>query len=352
MVEQKPCRSTGRIGFGLSLVGWVFVGSTVLPASAWAAPVRSQEGSTANLTRVRSTDAGMLELLREGSERSATFRSLVDEISRSNGIVYLEFGYCAFGHLDGCVLPFLVSSHGDRYLRLVVTPEKKVTHDQRLGLIAHEMRHALEVLEHPEVVDTETLLELYRKIGTPGLHATNGYETSSAHAAGDAVRAELSATHLDSELRAHRTNPQPRPDHILLTGREGLTVRFAVDAARRRLAKPECQKLFTDFTDSSRHVLAESLAAWRMSPGEALGALYFVEGGETNQCRENALTDAFTAPGNRVIYVCGKRFANESETKTTREITLIHELLHTLGLGENPPASADITRMVIHRCGN
>jgi hypothetical protein len=35
----------------------------------------------------------------------------------------------------------------------------------------------------------------------------------------------------------------------------------------------------------------------------------------------------------------------------TIEILLIHEFLHTLGLGENPPTSDAITQRVAVRCG-
>jgi hypothetical protein len=148
--------------------------------------------STTDTSRVRSTDAEILVLLREGIDRSATFRGLVEEISRSDGIVYIEFGYCAFGHLKGCLLPFMVSTHDDRYLRILVIPDKnRWTHDQLLALIAHEMRHALEVLEHAEVVDVPTLEALYRRIGTPMTGQIRGDETSGARAAGDAVLTEL-----------------------------------------------------------------------------------------------------------------------------------------------------------------
>src|SRR5437588_11327270 len=68
-------------------------------------------------TRVRSTDARMLELIREGRARSTTFNGLVEAIDHSAGITYVEFGFCAFGHLNGCLLPFIARAHGDRYLR-------------------------------------------------------------------------------------------------------------------------------------------------------------------------------------------------------------------------------------------
>src|SRR4029077_15454678 len=115
-------------------------------------------GTTApSSPRVRSTDARMLDLLGEGIARSLTFRELVDAIAQSTGIVYVESGHCAFGHLNGCLLPFIASSHGDLFFRIFVPPDRnRVSHDQRLALIAHELRHALEVIEHEEVVDLAT----------------------------------------------------------------------------------------------------------------------------------------------------------------------------------------------------
>jgi hypothetical protein len=52
----------------------------------------------------------MPELLKEGAERSATFRSLVNAIDQSTGVVYVELGYCAFGRVNGCLLPFIAAS--------------------------------------------------------------------------------------------------------------------------------------------------------------------------------------------------------------------------------------------------
>src|SRR5919201_2622661 len=74
--------------------------------------------------RVRSTSAQILELIREGRERSSTFNVLVEAIDRSNGIVYVEFGFCAFGHLNGCLLPYVRLVQGERYMRVIVTPDR------------------------------------------------------------------------------------------------------------------------------------------------------------------------------------------------------------------------------------
>jgi len=145
---------------------------------------------------VRSTDGPTLQLIEEGTERSATFRALVASINRSDGIVYVERGICAFGHVNGCVLPFIAATQGHRYLRILVTPDKsRVSHDHILALIAHELQHAREVIEHPRVIDVATMEEMYRRIGTPLAGHQSGYETSAARAAGDIVLGELLATH-------------------------------------------------------------------------------------------------------------------------------------------------------------
>ena len=145
-------RSSG--GIGLAALSAIVVLTAASASPAYAA-------STA---RVRSSATELQALLREGADRSATFSALVDSVERSNGIVYVEFGYCAFGHLNACVLPLIASPHGDRYLRILVTPDKnRRSHDQLLALIAHELRHALEVFDAPEVVDVDTMNALYRR---------------------------------------------------------------------------------------------------------------------------------------------------------------------------------------------
>jgi hypothetical protein len=57
---------------------------------------------------------------------------------------------------------------------------------------------------------------------------------------------------------------------------------------------------------------------------------------------------AFTA-GGAVVFICGRNF--HSERPSHRAVALIHEMLHTLGLRENPPSPAEITAQVELRCG-
>jgi hypothetical protein len=43
--------------------------------------------------------------------------------------------------------------------------------------------------------------------------------------------------------------------------------------------------------------------------------------------------------------------SNVSSSAMRADVLLIHEMLHSLGLGENPPSSREITEHVVARCG-
>jgi hypothetical protein len=134
-------------------------------------------------------------------------------------------------------------------------------------------------------------------------------------------------------------------------GETGFAVRLAVEGAATRLARPTCQDLFADFTDAAGQHLSTTLMASGSGPGDTFGLLQFVDASDAPLCRWG-VTLAFTQTGSRLIRVCGRHFKNSfMRNRTTAENVLIHELLHALGLGENPPSSNAITRQVAVRCG-
>ena len=65
-----------------------------------------------------------------------------------------------------------------------------------------------------------------------------------------------------------------------------------------------------------------------------------------------------TVPGSLPVFVCptgvghnNGRFAGiQVQEPAVAEYMVIHEFLHTLGLGENPPTSFEITAQVRERC--
>ncbi len=143
-------------------------------------------------TRVRSTERFMIALIREGYERSPTFRDLVDTLQRSNIIVLVQPAACAGGRIRSC----LVSVNGsaiERHIRIMVDPH--TSHNVLLATVAHELQHAVEIAEHPEVIDTSGVIRLYRQIAfgpcRDGL--SEECETTRAVATESKVREELYA---------------------------------------------------------------------------------------------------------------------------------------------------------------
>jgi hypothetical protein len=139
--------------------------------------------------------------------------------------------------------------------------------------------------------------------------------------------------------------------HLFLDGKARMAVAVAVEGARLRLEDARCSGLLAELRDADGRPLAATLESTGQSPAQYLAAVYFVAGDE-RRCRADEVTTAFTTPGSRVVHVCVDRFAERFAVKTRDgELLMLHELLHTLGLGENPPSSAAISAVVRERCG-
>jgi hypothetical protein len=125
----------------------------------------------------------------------------------------------------------------------------------------------------------------------------------------------------------------------------------AVKDAARRFQQADCRRLLTDFTDESGNPLSANLSPLAMTPAEFIErGLLFVDASDERPCLTD-LRAAFTSPGSRVIFVCASRLVPlNSEPSPKIALLIIHEALHALGLGENPPTSASITRQVARRC--
>jgi hypothetical protein len=134
-----------------------------------------------------------------------------------------------------------------------------------------------------------------------------------------------------------------------LTGWDAAAVERAREGAARRLQSPECQKVLTDFRDAEGRTIRENLEIWRMSPAEYLRIIPFVDGSGEKLCRSRRIALVATPDVRRVI-VCPAFADLQLRQPREAESMVIHELLHTLGLGENPPTSIEITRRVESRC--
>jgi len=134
--------------------------------------------------------------------------------------------------------------------------------------------------------------------------------------------------------------PWPANEQLLRRAREG---------AIRKLKQPGCLLLLEEFQDQSGRTLAANLAGWDLTAVDYLQTTPFLDGSLHSLCR-NGRAAFVSVPGRRPVFVCPS-FTREAETnRWVAENLVIHEMLHTLGLGENPPSSRYITARVGQRC--
>ena len=124
----------------------------------------------------------------------------------------------------------------------------------------------------------------------------------------------------------------------------------ALEAASARFADGDCSKILTDFEDRNGRSLADRLSAVAVDIRAYLKMVTFIDDTRHKLCVSGVL--AFTVPGGRVVRVCTEELKRIYALQPEYVVaSLIHEILHTLGLGENPPSSREITRRVLGRCG-
>jgi hypothetical protein len=139
--------------------------------------------------RVRTACARVQRLLAEGLRHSPTFRSVMAALDRTDVIVYVEFHRGLRAAIAGRLM--MVPSTGfQRYARIQLAPGGSL--QEQIGTLAHELQHAVEVGEAPEVRDPMTLQQLYTRIGITSL-GRHSYDTLAAQQTGRRVRLELSS---------------------------------------------------------------------------------------------------------------------------------------------------------------
>jgi len=144
----------------------------------------------------------------------------------------------------------------------------------------------------------------------------------------------------------------PEDVWMSLTRRPALTpaVRLAILRARVALENPVCQQIFLDFHDTSGRSLQDRLDSLGETAQTYLGSMLFYEGWKGRSC-PGSRTLAATVPGSRVVYFCGPKFASMiGRDPSALGVAILHEELHSLGLGENPPTADEISRRVAQRC--
>ena len=140
-------------------------------------------------------------------------------------------------------------------------------------------------------------------------------------------------------------------DGVRLRGRWfEMPVRRAVEGAAELLAHPACAAVLDDFRDGSGRPLRARLAALEVDPATYARMVLFYDGSSEAPCRRPRV-NAFTVPGSRIVHACPALGSLVASQPAEAEAVVVHEILHTLGLEENPPSGEEISAAVSRRCG-
>lgn len=141
------------------------------------------------MARIRPQSDRVEKWFDTATRTSPTVRALVDRIERSHVIVYLEIRHDLPPDVAAC-LSWMAATERGRIVRASLRPDLRMV--DAVAMIAHELQHVVEVIEHPEVRSNEALLDLYRRIGHSTAQTGKQWDTLAAIAAGTEARLEAS----------------------------------------------------------------------------------------------------------------------------------------------------------------
>jgi hypothetical protein len=138
--------------------------------------------------RVLSENPAIAALIRGATERSTTFRRLMETIAATDGLVYVEEGKCG-NSVRACLLLSVQPSGPFRLLRVFVNSRGAADCDL-MGSIGHELQHAIEVLHDPHITDLASAYSFFDREGPTG---SGRFETPAAIHVGNRVGLEACA---------------------------------------------------------------------------------------------------------------------------------------------------------------
>jgi hypothetical protein len=157
----------------------------VMVASVVGGPHQASAGETTS-GRVRPGNAAIAALVHQAGEASPTFRRLVERIDAGDGLVVIREGRCKHGR-RACLVT--VTMAGTTRV-LWITLDTRDTAPVLMGLIGHELQHALEVLAEPGVTTAIAMFAFYNRAADTQ-RGGPVFETQAAITAGETVLAEV-----------------------------------------------------------------------------------------------------------------------------------------------------------------
>jgi hypothetical protein len=166
---------------------------TVLIAVVEATSASAESPEADPFKSIKVSHAVLRQLVAEGHDRSPTFRGLVSDLDATGWLVFVQPGRCPEKAAIACLLHVVATFDGAPYVRVLV--DYKHRHPNNvIATLAHELQHALEVAQAPDVKDGATMRALFERIGTVRAQSATSlaYETDAARRIGEQVRRELS----------------------------------------------------------------------------------------------------------------------------------------------------------------
>lgn len=145
----------------------VVLGLMLAPFLLLAAPQES-----AAVGHVRLCNRMLVDIAERAAARSRTFQRLMLHLEDSSVIVYVRIAQCPLD-TKSCLHFLAADDAGVRTLRISMS-WPPMAPAERAGVLAHELRHADEVADAPEVVDLASFGRLFERLGWRG---RAGYET-------------------------------------------------------------------------------------------------------------------------------------------------------------------------------
>src|SRR5262245_46678763 len=136
------------------------------------------------LPHVRAA-ANAVMLLEEAATRSATVRSIIDRLAATDVIVYVEV--TPSPQIPLARTKLVTATANARFVRIGLRTQ--LSPFDVTPLIAHELQHALEIAERPDVRDDAAVRRLYSQIGRQ--NGPDRFETEAARAIERRVRDEI-----------------------------------------------------------------------------------------------------------------------------------------------------------------
>jgi hypothetical protein len=147
---------------------------------------RASADDTPTASHVRTESTGLRALIADAGRRSSTLSALVAHLNRSDVFVYVEHQRLP-PSLNGR-LTLVGSTDGWRYIRIQLDCRGILV--EQMGMLGHELRHAVEIADAPHVVDPTSLQQLYGRIGF-STDAGRNYDTQAAVDTGRLVMKEV-----------------------------------------------------------------------------------------------------------------------------------------------------------------